>query len=369
MGGATLAAVRLGNRQGGGERRGGRGTRRGGAVVILTVAALLLTGGPARPAPSAAAAASAGPSDRSPDPQRPSPHDHGAEPAGDGMPSRFVAGLDGRIVIVSAGTGRVVRSLTSDVPGGGAANPAVTPDGRTVWFSRGDGTCAAHLASVPLAGGAERKLPGSGEAGPESLPLPRPRRAQIAYARASCSDSGEALVVGDLRGVEGHGQLGLEPLQWSRDGDHLLAATPDGSEVRLLDINPAGAIVADQVLNPGDPASGCALVVFGFSPDNNGGYVAERRCGSSDGTAVGRRSLVLLDRGGVIRQILVRLARGQGFVDQPAFDTTGHSLLFSTAAVQSDTTQGGPVSLWVWRDGEIRLLARQSGYRHPAWLP
>ncbi|HYH51998.1 MAG TPA: hypothetical protein VEG38_20830, partial [Acidimicrobiia bacterium] len=63
-------------------------------------------------------------------------------------PARFVAELDGRIVVVSAETGRVERHLTSDKPGGGASDPAVSPDGRTVWFARDDGSCASHLASV-----------------------------------------------------------------------------------------------------------------------------------------------------------------------------------------------------------------------------
>ena len=87
---------------------------------------------------------------------------YGDPPADEGLPAEFVAELHARIVVVSAATGRVVRRLTADQAGGGASDPAVSPDGRTVWFSRGDGSCAAHLASVPAAGGPERSLPGSG---------------------------------------------------------------------------------------------------------------------------------------------------------------------------------------------------------------
>jgi len=172
--------------------RRGRLTRR---VASLAVAALTLggtvvaTGGPA------------GSADRQRDHERASGKRSG--PAADDTPTRFVAEADGRIVVVSIENGRVERHLTDRQSGGGAADPAVSPDGRTVWFSRGDGTCAAHLASVPVAGGKERAIPGSGEAGPENQPLPRPGRAQIAFARSDCDEPGEALVVGDLRGLEG----------------------------------------------------------------------------------------------------------------------------------------------------------------------
>ena len=285
-------------------------------------------------------------------------------------PARFVAEHGGRLVVVSAETGRIERVLTAPQPGGGAHEPALTADGRAVWFSRADGTCAAHLASVPTAGGAEQRLPGSGEAGPEGNPLPRPGRAQVAFARTDCDDGGGTLVIGDLKGLEGYGQTDLRPLAWSRDGDHLLAATTDGAEVRLLDINDRGSIVAQQPLAPTDRTPECRLQVVGFSPDANDGYVAVRRCGTGGST---RRSLVLLDRRGAYRQTVVRLPRGADFVDRPAFDATGHSLLY-TSSSSPDLEDGAAakepeISLWLWRDGDTRVVARGSRYRRPSWLP
>ena len=97
---------------------------------------------------------------------------------------------------------------------------------------------------------------------------------------------------------------------------------------------------------------------------------AERRCGPSGDQA--RRGLVLLDRNGGFRSAVVRLPRGYDFVDRLAFDGTGHSLLFSTAPPQAGGSAGtaaDDVTLWLWRDGEVRRLARQSRYRHPSWLP
>lgn len=305
------------------------------------------------------------------DRKRSSDRSHRAREANTGAPAGFVAELGGRIVVVSAETGRVERYLTAAKPGGAAKDPAVSPDGRRVWFSRRDGRCAAHLASVPVAGGDEKKLPGSGEAGPEGMPLPRPGRAQVAYARTDCDTAGQSLIVGDLAGLEGHGQIGLLPLAWSRKGDHLLATTADGDEVRLLEVSDSGAIVDNQSLVPADDGTGeCRLKVLGFSPDANDGYVAVRRCGSPGPSA--RRTLVLLGQDGRYRKTVLRLPRGHDFLDRPAFDPTGHSLLFSTAPAASDDRgdqHDHEVSLWLWRDGRTRPLARQSRYRHPAWLP
>jgi dipeptidyl aminopeptidase/acylaminoacyl peptidase len=309
--------------------------------------------------------------DRFRDRERQDGRSHDTRDGGSGQaPARFVAELDGRIVVVSAETGRRERYLTDVKPGGGASDPAVSPDGRRVWFSRGDGSCAAHLASAPVAGGKEQKVPGSGEAGPETVPLPRPGFAQLAYARSDCDKPGSALIVGDLEGLEGHGQSGLVPLAWSRDGNYLLARRASGDETRLLQVNRSGGTVGNQPLAPTDTVAECRLQIVGFSPDDNNGYVAIRRCGPSDER--GRRSLVLLNQDGNFRKTVVRLQRGRDFIDRPAFDTTGHSLLYVTAPAgidDTDTAHHAEVALWLWRDGESRILARESRLRHPAWLP
>ncbi len=264
-------------------------------------------------------------------------------------PARFVAVLEGRIVVVSARTGRVERHLTGARPGDGARQPTVSSDGRTVWFSRDDGDCAAHLASVAVVGGAERTLPGSGDAGPEGSPLPRPARPQLAYARADCDEPDTALIVGDVEGLGGYGQAGLVPLAWNRAGDHLLAVSADGERVRLLEIDDDGDIAANRAFNAVERTAGCRMGVLGFSPDANDGVVAVRRCGRSDEEV--RDSLVLLRKDGRLRSTVVRLPRGQIFVDHVAFDATGHSLLYSTTP-SVEAGDDSEVSLWLWRDGE-----------------
>jgi hypothetical protein len=176
-------------------------------------------------------------------------------------------------------------------------------------------------------------------------------------------------VVGDLDGLAGRGRSGLVPLDWSRDGDLLLALTVKDTETRLLEVNRAGGIESSTPLRLKDPVADCRLEVVGFSPDENDGYVALRRCGRSGERA--RNSLVLLHRDGNLRKTVLRLPRGQDFTDRPAFDAVGHSLLYSTVpADRADRTKGGPaISLWLWRDGETRRLERRTGLSHPAWLP
>ena len=290
---------------------------------------------------------------------------------GNGRPAQFVAERNGRIVVVSVDTGRIDRYLTAAGPGGGATEPAPSADGRTVWFSRSEGSCAAYLVSVPVAGGKEEKLRWSGEAGPEGTPLPRPGRPHIAYSRADCPsrEPSVALIIGDLAGLEGHGQMGLVPLAWNRDGTRLLARAADGHDARLLAVSESAHIVDNQPLDLTDRNRECRLQAVGFSPDDNDGFVALRRCGAGESA---RRSLVLLGRDGNYRKTVVRLPRGEDFIDRPAFDPTGHSLLYSSAPAAIDgsaATRDPEISLWLWRDGETRVLARQSGYRHPAWLP
>ena len=342
----------------------------GSLAVAVTVGLAVLAAGPAARAdqkayyprnPNGDRA-----SHRNPNADESSRRQYGDPSTGGDLPAEFVAEQDGRLVVVSAATGQVTRRLTPDAPGGGASHPAVAPDGRTVWFSRADGTCAAHLAWVPAAGGRERGLPGSGEEGPETTPLPRPGHDQVAYARADCQSAQTTLVVGDLKGLRAYGQSGLVPLAWSADGDHLLARAADRDERHLLDVDTRGAIADDHPLAPADRAAGCQVQVLGFSPGDSDGYVAARRCDPSSGEA--RRSLVLLDRAGRLRSTVVRLARGQAFLGAPVFDPSGHSLLFSAAPVESGAGTDD-VSLWLWRDGNTRRLARGNRYLDPAWLP
>ena len=51
------------------------------------------------------------------------------------------------VAVYSAADGHLIRNLTVPMPGGGLGDPRLSPDGRTVIFSRGQGTCAQTIGT------------------------------------------------------------------------------------------------------------------------------------------------------------------------------------------------------------------------------
>jgi hypothetical protein len=94
----------------------------------------------------------------------------GTEVAGNGAaattvaahaPKTFVAATavpPTQLARYSATTGSLLEFLTAPEPGGGVFDPELSPDGRTVLFLRGQGSCADTIDTVPARGGAERVL-------------------------------------------------------------------------------------------------------------------------------------------------------------------------------------------------------------------
>ena len=231
-----------------------------------------------------------------------------------------------------------------------------------MWFSRGDGTCAAHLASVPVAGGKERSCPARARSA-RKIPLPRPGRPE-APSPAATAKTQEALVVGDLRGLEGYGQTGLRPVAWSRDrssarsGRRRQHARPRHQQGRRHRGQP-GALPGPH--RPRLPAGGRRV-----QPRQKQRL---RRPPPLRRPATRRRSLVLLDKNRGPRKRWSALPRAR--TSPAAFDPTGRSLLYSPspAIVESGATGNPPITLWLWRDGESRRVDRQTTYTSPAWLP
>jgi hypothetical protein len=102
-------------------------------------------------------------------------------------PKAMVAARNGRIAVLSTTTGEVVRWLTAAEPGGGAYDPELSADGKTVVYAQAAGTCASEIRSVPVAGGKPTTLVGGGEG---ALRSPSRRGDVVAYVRTLCQDGG-----------------------------------------------------------------------------------------------------------------------------------------------------------------------------------
>lgn len=115
-----------------------------------------------------------------------------------GMPPTFFAETrDHRIAVVSSSTGEVERYLTDPQAGGGAGGFTLSPDGKTLFLSRGDGTCAGHVAKMDLVSGGEEPIPGNvppANAVDSGLSL-RPDGGAVAFSRYHCDTGVIDLVI------------------------------------------------------------------------------------------------------------------------------------------------------------------------------
>ena len=80
-----------------------------------------------------------------------------------GFPADFIGvspccGTSDVVAVYSATDGHLIRTLTVPMPGGGPGSPQLSPDGRTLIFVRGTGTCAQIIDTVPFRGGPEQTL-------------------------------------------------------------------------------------------------------------------------------------------------------------------------------------------------------------------
>ena len=107
------------------------------------------------------------------------------------------------VAVYSAADGHLIRKLTVPMPGGGLGDPRLSPDGRTVIFSRGQGTCAQTIDTVPFRGGREQVLvPMTGTGNNAIIPGDPSYSADgryLIYDTVPCGPSGHALLhIGDL---------------------------------------------------------------------------------------------------------------------------------------------------------------------------
>jgi hypothetical protein len=138
-----------------------------------------------------------------------------------GFPADFTGdswsvGSSDVVAVYSAADGHLIMKLTVPLPGGGPGGPRLSPDGRTVIFARGQGSCARTIDTIPFRGGREQVLvPMTGTGDNAIIPGDPSYSADgryLIYDTVPCGPSGRALLhIRDLdtgRELTGAGVLG-----------------------------------------------------------------------------------------------------------------------------------------------------------------
>ena len=102
------------------------------------------------------------------------------------------------VAVYSATDGHLIRKLTVPMPGGGMGYPRLSPDGHTVIFSRGQGSCAQTIDTVPVRGGREQVLVPMTGTGDNAIIPDYPSYSAdgryLIYDTVPCGPSGHALL-------------------------------------------------------------------------------------------------------------------------------------------------------------------------------
>jgi dipeptidyl aminopeptidase/acylaminoacyl peptidase len=330
------------------------------AAIVVVVASACSSNDDAQPSSSERAASAA-------------PLPSGALlPAGSDPPPLFVATTaDGRIALVRTETGKVDRVLVPAKPGGGAATLAMSGDRRTVYFTRGDGTCAAHLARVPVGGGAEQRVSGELSDVTETLPAIRPDGKRIAFVRYHCpsgnddtrdeEDAIELVIASLVRGVVTAPEQVYPDdafgIAWSEDGSHLAYRGTGDKTVHILDVSALGRRTGERKVKPT-----CRPGPFAFRP-KDGSLVLYQRCTS--GRDHGEIVSIDPDTGKIGKQLV---DVGDLVARQIAFDASGKHLLYLADRIDRDGSgDQGSTELYRWSSDDPVRIGDRVTFRDVAW--
>jgi hypothetical protein len=318
-------------------------TRRWRRAAVAAATACALTGG----------LVIAG-TDRPPEPVGP------ARPIGT-PPASFLAGVGGRVAVVSTASGKVVRYLTQAPAGKGQFYFALSEDRGTVWFSDVDVCGHSGIYRVSYQGGAAVRVDRSANA--EALTVSQDG-SKLAYRPLGCHGGGpsSAFAVLDLRTGKtrrwAYSQRGevLGPMTWSPDGRYLAYIEFYGNgtlrtRAWLLDTTgPGKSLAASRPLPP--PDKGCQIRGLAWQP-GTGRLAISEACPTS-------HQLVFVDGpGGKALSRPLRVDQSFGGLD---FDPSGRHLLYTTGA------PGIPFSArTTWRWDGTRAVEIGRGYAMPTW--
>jgi len=161
------------------------------------------------------------------------------------------------VAVYSTADGHLIRTLTVPMPGGGLGDPRLSPDGRTVIFSRGQGSCAQTIDMVPFRGGREQVLVPMTGTGNNAINPGGPSYSAdgryLIYDTVPCGPSGHALLrIRDLstgRELTGAGVLGdADSIFLDHDSEVVFDAAMTGTGGTGLEVlrMPSMAVTAYQ---------------------------------------------------------------------------------------------------------------------------
>jgi hypothetical protein len=308
---------------------------------------------PARTAPAANAPSATAPAPLAAHPSSPKPA---------GIPRTFAAIRDGRVAVLSTGTGRLLRYLTAAHPLGGATGPAVDDRRQTVYFAGTTGTCNVPLLAVPYGGGRARVVDGS--PGRHLSPTLDRSSHRLAYLSFSCTQVLDMITVRDLR--TGHTRsLTIPPaaevqsMAWVQDRPVLavvvwrldLPGRP--TQLHLLDTRRSRSVHQGRLVTA---AAGCDFTqVARRGPRNK--LAAAEIC-FIDGKRFQR--LVDVDPvAGSRGRVLATVPADHGYVNSLDVDGSGRHVMY-----MGMSTTAGP-SAYVLQDGRPRRLTTDVTF--PTW--
>jgi Tol biopolymer transport system component len=276
------------------------------------------------------------------------------------------------LVVLSARTGRVVRTLVTDV--GVGAPFSVSPDGSTLFFGQPSApaySCPGReVAAVPISGGTPQVV-----ASAATQPAVSPDGHHLAYLSYlgpnGCTPPPQKLVIVPLsrrtmtasQWTVPQGGQSLAQLSWAPDSRHLAYVLYDvnsGSYPRVLDTQVPGASLAGAPY-PQSDATGW----YGYLGDT-GEFLGLYQPGPDQQHSP---EVVALDPStGAIRRRLVTLDGLTG-VDALTSDPTGRHLLVVATRPGASPSQSQNLGLYQWNEGERHVTLVATGILAATWIP
>ncbi|HVF21263.1 MAG TPA: hypothetical protein VNA14_13620 [Mycobacteriales bacterium] len=286
-------------------------------------------------------------------------------------PETYVAIQDSRLALIKTTTGDRVRYLTTERPGGGVSFPEMAPDSTTVYFVRGEGTCAASIGAVSTTTLTERGVTKMTDVVPSLLSVSGDGK-WLAYVRTKCAGDSPgdwSIVLRDLStGAERSWSSsasapesgGVVDLATNADGStvYFLHAAPSRPEsdpaLRVLDTTAPGEVLEEHSTTWAFARQGCALRTVDVSTSYPDVVVA---CATS-GSALEVQALAADGK----RRTLFSMVAGGGLLARADFVQPGTSLVLCLHEIDAP---GCDVYWWLPGSEPVRTAAGGAGY--PTW--